>query len=331
MEKKKNDYFELHAHTTDIIDRSLEQQVTVYTIKTSTKDGVGNMRKDFKLFDFKYVPIINLEVRMELINFYSNYTIITKLLDNLNSRYYFLFESCVKNFIERKKSVRNIDTFYDNEIKLFQSKKFDNDAYSVLKGIDDTSINKKNLYLNIKGLMNRAIENNINDINYLINGENKFLQVVTKPIKECDNLFESLTNNLYFNFIDFLKEQQVRIDLELKDVVKPPPIDEIIPVNLFPKIFINGYAYQLFEELRENIINNPKRSYSDYSFIMQKMISNEYLVNNNHRKLITFIDNQYNTNIEFKYQQFNTTDSVLKIETFRSLNNKFKAKIKSIL
>ena len=289
MEKKKNDYFELHAHTTDIIDRSLEQQVTVYTIKISTKDGVGDMRQDFKLFDFKYVPIINLEVRKELINFYSNYTIITKLLDNLNSRYYFLFESCVKNFIERKKSVRNIDTFYDNEIKFFQSKKFDNDAYSVLKGIDDTSINKKNLYLNIQGLMNRAIENNINDINYLINGENKFLQVVTKPIKECDNLFESLTNNLYFNFIDFLKEQQVRIDLELKDV-KLSTNKENKEIDYNSQIFTSLNSFLFFKELLKEFEEEIKKHPLAYlSFIYWNMKADKYLHNVSPRVFIDFL------------------------------------------
>ena len=41
---------------------------------------------------------------------------ISKLLDDLNFTYYFVFESCAKIFNERKKSARNISSFYENEM-----------------------------------------------------------------------------------------------------------------------------------------------------------------------------------------------------------------------
>ena len=289
MEKKKDDYFELHGHTTDIIDRSLEQQVTVYTIKTSTKDGVGNMRKDLKLFDFKYAPILSNETRIDLINFYNNYPIIIRLLDILNFMYFTFFSSCVKTFNERSKSARNFNAFLEREIIFLESRTFDNSNYSVLKRINEEKTNDINYYVNVKALMYKAIENEIEDVNLLFDDSKYISSTYVEPVRPYKNLLESLTNNLYFNFIDFLKEQQVRIDLELKDV-KLSTNKENKEIDYNSQIFtsLNSFLFfkELLKEFEEEIIKHPL---AYLSFIYWNMKADKYLHNVSPRVFIDFL------------------------------------------
>lgn len=103
------------------------------------------------------------------------------------------------------------------------------------------------------------------------------------------------------------------------------------PKNPFKKIFINGFSFELFERLRDEIIVNPNHNYADYSFIMCQMINDEFLHETNHIKLIKFLDQNYNTTIGIKYNQFKFADTITKKRAYSKLKKEFKPKINSIL
>lgn len=103
------------------------------------------------------------------------------------------------------------------------------------------------------------------------------------------------------------------------------------PINKYPRFFVNGWAYELFERLRAEIVIQPKQNYSDYSFIFQSMIKDGYLIQTKHNELIKFIDKEYSTTIGEKYFQFNTSDSERKKKVYSRCNKEFKSKITSLL
>jgi hypothetical protein len=108
------------------------------------------------------------------------------------------------------------------------------------------------------------------------------------------------------------------------------PNDIQTPINKFPTIFIDGYAYEFFEKLRSEIAIN-ENSYANYSFIMQKMITDKFLIQTNHYKLIQFLDKEYKTDIEKKYIQFKVSTASNKKAIYERLFKEFQPKINSIL
>lgn len=207
-----NDFIKYNGITTDVKDHSCEQQVSLFTVKPikierdDEKKGY-KIQNNIKLFEFRYVPIINLEKQNELKNTYVDYPIINSLLDNLNFLYYSLFERCVKEYTERKGSTRNINSFIDNEIDLIKSKEFTQKFYPLFTEIDFSNINEINTYSIVKSLMHEAITNKIESINFL------YYKTVNPlpnslPTEGFKNLKCVIINNLYWNFIEFLKEQK---------------------------------------------------------------------------------------------------------------------------
>lgn len=138
--------------------------------------------------------------------------------------------------------------------------------------------------------------------------------------------------------LEMCKSKIDLIDSELKlsepqqTFKEPESIASKEPKNPHKRIFVNGYSYELFERLRDEIISNKKFDYADYSFIMQKMISDNYLIETNHFKLIEFLDNNYNTTFAFKgYIQFKVSVAENKKRVYSRLNKEFKHKILSIV
>ncbi|MHB8260794.1 MAG: hypothetical protein ACYDCN_06280 [Bacteroidia bacterium] len=108
------------------------------------------------------------------------------------------------------------------------------------------------------------------------------------------------------------------------------PNDIQTPTNKYPKIFLNGYAYEFFERLRSEIATN-KHNYANYSFIMQKMITADFLIQTNHSKLIQFLDKEYKTDIGKNYIQFKVSTANNKKDIYTRLFKEFQPKINSIL
>jgi hypothetical protein len=113
--------------------------------------------------------------------------------------------------------------------------------------------------------------------------------------------------------------------------VQPMEILTVPPKNPYKTIFVNGYAFQLFEKLRDEIQINPKYVFGDYSFIMRNMINDGYLLQTNHLKLIRFIDSTFGTDIEIKYDQFNIRSTDNKNKIYSRLKTEYEPKINSVL
>jgi hypothetical protein len=104
------------------------------------------------------------------------------------------------------------------------------------------------------------------------------------------------------------------------------------PENPFKRIFVNGYAYEMFEKLRIELTEEfPNVPLSNYSFIMQRMKEKKYLLENNHRKLIKFIDDNFNQKIGEDYFQFTNPTPKVKMQRFKRLNNEYQSKIEALL
>lgn len=70
------------------------------------------------------------------------------------------------------------------------------------------------------------------------------------------------------NYIDYLENEFKGITPQQSKV--EPEYNKEIPVNPYPLIFKNGYAYQMFLELKELTVKN-KTIVADYAFIFHKM------------------------------------------------------------
>jgi hypothetical protein len=95
---------------------------------------------------------------------------------------------------------------------------------------------------------------------------------------------------------------------------------------------VNGYAYEMFEKLRIELTEEfPNEPLSNYSFIMQRMKEKKYLLETNHRKLIKFIDDNFNQKIGEDYFQFTNPTPKVKTQRFKRLNNEYQSKIEALL
>ncbi len=161
---------------------------------------------------------------------------------------------------------------------------------------------------------------------------------IDEAIKILLNTIGNYSNDWNKNVIpEILKNLKERKDIDLQ----PQQVNNVSlntdkneskkPNNPYKRIFVNGYAYEFFEKLRDEILNNEKHIYADYSFIMQKMINDNYLIETNHLKLIKFIDKNYNTEIGEKYIQFKYSKTLNKEKTYSRLNKEFKHKINNDL
>ena len=171
------------------------------------------------------------------------------------------------------------------------------------------------------------------------------LQFLNDKKNECEkaiNRAKELNIKLFHGKPSFLlyKETNELTKLEIikeciNELSKPQQSNEFIesiePKNPHKRIFVNGYSFEFFERLRAEIMNNDNFIYADYSFIMQKMINDNYLVETNHLKLIRFLDKNYKTTIEKNYIQFKFSNANAKTKTYSRLNKEFKPKINSVL
>ncbi|MBI2721959.1 MAG: hypothetical protein HYX39_07275 [Bacteroidetes bacterium] len=163
-----------------------------------------------------------------------------------------------------------------------------------------------------------------------------------EQIDQCNNVIAHYSNLLkgrsFQNiikktkaYLDWLNQADNRVLSEKQPQQVNSQEEVTTPVNKYPRIFVNGWAYDLFEKLRAEIISDAKQQYSDYSFIFQRMINDEYLIQTKHVKLIEFIDKEYLTTIGLKYNQFNKSTSLIKNKAYSRYNKELKSKIKSLL
>jgi hypothetical protein len=141
------------------------------------------------------------------------------------------------------------------------------------------------------------------------------------------NVIEPILQYLRDTKFDLPKENNTSIDNQKE--TEAPPTE---PRNPHKGIFINGYAYELFEKLRYELFElTPTEELSNYSFIMQQMIGKDYLIQTNHRKLIEFLEAEFQIKFGAKYSQFTNPTPVAKMNVFKRFNKEFQPKIKALL
>lgn len=142
----------------------------------------------------------------------------------------------------------------------------------------------------------------------------------------------SFYNNVVSEIIEHLERMMARPKInksadEVDDKSNPQE-----PINPFKRIFVNGYAYEMFEKLRIELTEDfPNESLSNYSFIMQRMKEKKYLLENNHPALIKFIDDNFNQKFGENYFQFTNPTPKVKMQRFKRLNNEYQSKIEALL
>lgn len=250
------------------------------------------------------------------------------------------FENEQKNFQYYDEFVSRFSEFFDNVFYHFKSETLIAKDVENMHGIGLLALRLKNKLKIDFGKEGKAIERQINKIKSDFTILSQKIEKARKKHKfghvDVIRRAEDLLNvaQVFWDTYDFVREYGIfdEKDIVLKKEIKGNDAKEIVePKNPHKRIFVNGYSYQLFERLREEIISTKKTEYADYSFILPTMIKSDYLIETNHSKLINFLDKNYATTIGLKYNQFKTSETNAKKKTYSRLDKQFKPKIESIL
>lgn len=236
--------------------------------------------KDFFNYHYDYTP--NKEAYLDYLEFG---------ILNDKSIYLGIKELC-KKLIDEKRKI-NEQLIYENQI-----------AVKIL-GYGKQNISSKNQTV-LNYIDNLLIENDLKPIDAI-----KILN------KSTSNFSPEFKDAHFQNIIDYLKSIDVTNEPQ-QSSKEIESIESIEPKNEYPKIFKNGYAYQMFIELKTLTVD--KNHLADYGFIYYKLINkNVGAINDNitHPKFINFLVKEFDADIvankfTFKNQQnkqqvYNTT------------------------
>lgn len=172
------------------------------------------------------------------------------------------------DFNKKYNSSRLPDTFLKREIELMkqilfgQLKEFDDHFVTTHRKI---SFEKQDLF---------DIQHYAKHI--FLNGNELVIDFIHSP--NCKHQYTDRPPNqvraeIYWNHLQFLINLNNNLNTE-RDGGRSN-VEALVhrePENPFPLIFINGYSYEMFEELRKLTVgNNSKRIAADYGFIFHKM------------------------------------------------------------
>jgi hypothetical protein len=212
----------------------------------------------------------------------------------------------------------------------------------VIQLFGDNTINTINVIADSDKLKSILIKNNLQPSEAIklikVNGKkafnptfyNKCADIIINELKEIE-LGESRqeADDRLKRIEGMIEKQTINTNA---DEVKEDKAQSKEPKNPFKRIFVNGYAYEMFEKLRIELTEEyPKETLANYSFIMQRMKEKKYLLETNHRKLIKFIDDNFNQKIGEDYFQFTNPTPKVKTQRFKRLNNEYQSKIEALL
>jgi hypothetical protein len=159
---------------------------------------------------------------------------------------------------------------------------------------------------------------------------NKQTNDMTLWLSHTERLIKKNINDRYlrYAFDNWLKEIQ---PLSQPQPQNSLPIieenkDSKEPINLYPKIFKNGYAWEMFLELKR--LSVDKNPLADYSFIYFKMFDKRLGAINEtvtHPIFIKFLNDNCDTDISAKKLTFK--DQLNKHKLYSTTLNKFQADI----
>ena len=296
-----------------------------YKFKHSVFDSVlRNLENEFKNTS-EYANVLKSAI-------HKNNLIFRKSLENLNR-------------VEVIDAI-NIQFNYYNETCI-DMYKWLNDTYDlIIKGLNISSELSPEIQSDFKEWFNNKIKSNnkyfeAEIVSYLIGQRNNMNSPTSKQpcyhyIKEVLSKYQltsikakEIVNDYKGSFspdwnkniipfiIDYLKSIDVTNEPQ-QSSKEIESIESIEPKNKYPKIFKNGYAYQMFIELKNLTVD--KNHLADYGFIYYKLINkNVGAINDNitHPKFINFLVKEFDADIiankfTFKNQQnkqqaYNTT------------------------
>jgi hypothetical protein len=243
-------------------------------------------------------------------------------------------ENLPKVFIDyiNKVSKCDLDKIENSEIGIlsyiFRTNDKFKDEYKSLNEKEQKEIRNFSEYYNSSGHFDKQINLNeiqIEEIKEFLDrfeGDSKYKLF----LNDTDAEITEAKNNIEFENVAIVLNESSKSEIEdTKATLQEPP-------NPHKRIFVNGYAYELFEKLRTKIFEIDSNShYANYSFIMTNLIEQKYLIEKSHLELIRFLDKNYETNIEVKYFQFKRVSNTSKVKEFSTLNKEYKPKIESIL
>ncbi|HXB42306.1 MAG TPA: hypothetical protein VNZ49_17335 [Bacteroidia bacterium] len=126
----------------------------------------------------------------------------------------------------------------------------------------------------------------------------------------------------------FAEKFKALLPIEVKDEKEKNKQSVIeLPENLYPLIFKNGYAYQMFLELKELTVKN-KTIVADYSFIFHKMKDKHLKAINaivTGPAFIEFLNKNFKTEIDVKKLPFKNPNS--KLQVYSTILNKYQSNI----
>lgn len=270
----------------------------------ATYDLDGNFIKDAEqtLYNTCFLILLSdlniLEVK-DFFNYHYDYTPNKEMyLDYLEfgilndkSIYLGIKELC-KKLINDKRKI-NEQLIYENKI-----------AVQIL-GYGKQNINPKN----------QTVLNYITDL--LIENDLKPIDAIKILNKSTSNFSPEFKDAHFQNIIDYLKSI---------DVTKEPQQSSKEPENKYPKIFKNGYAYQMFIELKNLTVD--KNHLADYGFIFQKLVKKDLRAINETIKqayFIKFLVKEFDADISAT--KFPHKDQQFKQQTYNTILVKYKANI----
>lgn len=117
-------------------------------------------------------------------------------------------------------------------------------------------------------------------------------------------------------------------ELTQNESTKEGGIKPTVPNNKYPSVFKNGYAFEMFIELKDLTVK-PTTILADYSFIFHKMKGFGYIGKDvKHKTFIDIINKKFDAGISAK--KFAFKDQEAKKIVFSTLLNKYKPLIESI-
>lgn len=182
-----------------------------------------------------------------------------------------------------------------------------------------------------KGVINKCIDTNIikHDLKLLDKRHFEFIEkhnlnhtdkmhVYNAYFETMQYLYDNLFN--WFNSISQFETEPLQSNRENKS------IESKEPKNKYPKIFKNGYAYEMFIELKNLTVD--KNPLADYGFIYYKLIDKKIgAINNNitHPIFIDFLRKEFDVDIVAK--KFTFKDQKNKQQTYKTILEKYKTNI----
>jgi hypothetical protein len=175
----------------------------------------------------------------------------------------------------------------------------------------------------IQQYIQRTIKKGIDDGLGFIHSPNSKYEDRTKP-----------DSRIYARFIwQYLKWLESLVEKESKSEIPTNPIDESKhisePKNKYPSIFKNGYAYQMFLELKAQTAINKDTELANYAFIYHQMKRVGFILPDvKHKTFMKFLNDEYGKDITAI--KFNFMNPASKMAIFSNLLEKFRPLIDSM-